>query len=112
LCFTKSLRLFSHTRLTLCFIYRKARWTYNNTHESLLTKVQAISLNCAYFVTQIQRVFTAPLSLLAHTLFFSITDHIRCEQFARHAAGVFFNFNGTAGTFSLNNADGVNSQTQ
>jgi beta-mannan synthase len=31
----------------------------------------------------------------------SLNYHIRCEQFARHAAGVFFNFNGTAGAWRL-----------
>ena len=51
----------------------QARWTYVNGSESLLTRVQEISLNY----------------------------HIRCEQFARHAAGVFFNFNGTAGAWRL-----------
>lgn len=51
----------------------QARWTYVNSDESLLTKVQEISLNY----------------------------HIKCEQFARHAAGVFFNFNGTAGAWRL-----------
>ena len=51
----------------------QARWTYVNGAESTLTRVQEISLNY----------------------------HIRCEQFARHAAGVFFNFNGTAGAWRL-----------
>ncbi len=51
----------------------QARWTYVNGGESTLTRVQEISLNY----------------------------HIRCEQFARHAANVFFNFNGTAGAWRL-----------
>ena len=49
----------------------QARWVYSNGTESLLTRVQEISLNY----------------------------HIRCEQYARHAAGLFFNFNGTAGVW-------------
>ena len=47
----------------------QARWTYINSSENLLTRVQSISLNY----------------------------HIRCEQFARFSANLFFNFNGTAG---------------
>jgi len=49
----------------------QARWTYINSSENLLTRVQTISLNY----------------------------HIRCEQFARFSAGLFFNFNGTAGVW-------------
>ena len=45
----------------------QARWTYANA-ASTLTRVQENFLNY----------------------------HIRCEQYARHAAGLFFNFNGTA----------------
>lgn len=44
---------------------------YTNGNESILTRVQEISLNY----------------------------HIRCEQYARFAAGLFFNFNGTAGVW-------------
>jgi len=51
----------------------QARWTYANARESTLTRVQEISLNY----------------------------HIRCEQYARHAAGLFFNFNGTAGVWRV-----------
>jgi beta-mannan synthase len=49
----------------------QARWVYANASENLLTRVQSISLNY----------------------------HIRCEQFARFSAGLFFNFNGTAGVW-------------
>jgi len=49
----------------------QARWTYANETENLLTRVQTISLNY----------------------------HIRCEQFARFSANLFFNFNGTAGVW-------------
>jgi beta-mannan synthase len=49
----------------------QARWVFANEGENLLTRVQTISLNY----------------------------HIRCEQFARFSAGLFFNFNGTAGVW-------------
>ena len=49
----------------------QARWTYANESENLLTRVQTISLNY----------------------------HIRCEQYARFSANLFFNFNGTAGVW-------------
>ena len=46
----------------------QARWTFTNATENVLTRVQTISLNY----------------------------HIRCEQYARFCAGLFFNNNGTA----------------
>ena len=58
-----------HSNLQVGFV--QARWTYINSSENLLTRVQTISLNY----------------------------HIRCEQFARFSAGLFFNFNGTAGVW-------------
>ena len=59
---------------------------YTNGDESVLTRVQEISLNY----------------------------HIRCEQYARHAADVFFNFNGTAGVWRracIEDAGGWNHRT-
>lgn len=65
-----------HSNLQVGFV--QARWTYINSSENLLTRVQTISLNY----------------------------HIRCEQFARFSAGLFFNFNGTAGfTATLEEGD-------
>lgn len=55
----------------------QARWTFANGDESTLTRVQEISLNY----------------------------HMRCEQYARHAAGLFFNFNGTSGCWRLGCVD-------
>lgn len=52
----------------------QSRWTYTNASENLLTRVQSVSLNY----------------------------HIRCEQFARFSADLFFNFNGTAGVWRRN----------
>jgi beta-mannan synthase len=49
----------------------QARWTFNNAEESLLTRMQEIALNY----------------------------HVKCEQYSRFAAGLFFNFNGTAGVW-------------
>eukprot|EP00899_Mesostigma_viride_P015507 jgi/Mesvir1/23958/Mv10727-RA.1 len=49
----------------------QTRWIFANADESMLTRVQEISLNY----------------------------HIKCEQFARFASGNFFNFNGTAGVW-------------
>ena len=64
----------------------QARWVYTNGAESILTRVQEISLNY----------------------------HIRCEQYARFAAGLFFNFNGTAGVWRrqcIVDAGGWNNRT-
>lgn len=64
----------------------QARWVYTNGSESTLTRVQEISLNY----------------------------HIRCEQYARFAAGLFFNFNGTAGVWRrqcIVDAGGWNNRT-
>ena len=64
----------------------QARWVYTNGAESTLTRVQEISLNY----------------------------HIRCEQYARFAAGLFFNFNGTAGVWRrrcIVDAGGWNNRT-
>jgi len=47
------------------------RWTFTNAKETVLTRVQEISLSY----------------------------HMLCEQYARCAAGLFFNFNGTAGVW-------------
>ena len=66
--------------------FAQARWVYTNGDESVLTRVQEISLNY----------------------------HIRCEQYARHAADVFFNFNGTAGVWRracIEDAGGWNHRT-
>ena len=52
--------------------YVQARWTFTNANESMLTKVQEISLNF----------------------------HVKCEQYVSSADGSFFNFNGTAGVWS------------
>lgn len=48
-------------------------WSYTNSKESLLTRMQEISLNY----------------------------HFYCEQQVRSNAGLFFNFNGTAGIWRL-----------
>lgn len=64
----------------------QARWIYSNEAESILTRVQAISLNY----------------------------HMRAEQYARFAAGLFFNFNGTAGVWrrkAIIDAGGWNQRT-
>lgn len=64
----------------------QARWDFANRHASLLTRFQAIFLD-AHFVV---------------------------EQAARHAAGLFFNFNGTAGIWrrvALEEAGGWTSDT-
>jgi len=64
----------------------QARWVYTNPGECVLTRVQEISLNY----------------------------HIRCEQYARFAAGLFFNFNGTAGVWRrecIVDAGGWNNRT-
>ena len=49
----------------------QTRWTFTNAKETVLTRVQEISLSY----------------------------HMLCEQYARCAAGLFFNFNGTAGVW-------------
>lgn len=49
----------------------QARWTFTNSNESFLTRMQEIALNY----------------------------HCKCEQFSRFAAHLFFNFNGTAGVW-------------
>jgi beta-mannan synthase len=49
----------------------QTRWSFTNPKETLLTRVQEISLSY----------------------------HMKCEQYARFAAGLFFNFNGTAGVW-------------
>ena len=44
----------------------------------------------------------------------SLNYHIRCEQYARFAAGLFFNFNGTAGVWRrrcIVDAGGWNNRT-
>jgi beta-mannan synthase len=59
----------------------QARWSFNNCEESLLTRMQEIALNY----------------------------HVKCEQYSRFAAEMFFNFNGTAGvwrTEAINAAGG------
>ena len=64
----------------------QARWTYANGNESILTRVQEISLSY----------------------------HIKCEQYARFATGAFFNFNGTAGIWrraTIEKAGGWNART-
>lgn len=60
-----------HHNPELAFV--QARWTYANERESLLTRTQVLSLNY----------------------------HIKCEQFSRHAANLFWNFNGTAGVWRV-----------
>ena len=49
----------------------QTRWTFTNAKETVLTRVQEISLSY----------------------------HMLCEQYARCSAGLFFNFNGTAGVW-------------
>ncbi|GJP44631.1 hypothetical protein CLOM_g4000 [Closterium sp. NIES-68] len=64
----------------------QARWVFANADESVLTRVQEISLNY----------------------------HLKCEQYARFATGNFFNFNGTAGVWRLSaikDAGGWNNRT-
>lgn len=64
----------------------QTRWVYANGADSILTRVQEISLNY----------------------------HIKCEQFARFATGAFFNFNGTAGVWRrecIERAGGWNNRT-
>lgn len=64
----------------------QARWEFNNRKSSLLTRFQGIFLD-AHFVV---------------------------EQAARHAAGLFFNFNGTAGVWrrrALDEAGGWSADT-
>lgn len=64
----------------------QSRWTYCNSDDSVLTKVQEIGLNY----------------------------HIKCEQYARFASGNFFNFNGTAGVWRracIEDAGGWNNRT-
>jgi GT2 family glycosyltransferase len=64
----------------------QARWTFANASESLLTRVQEISLNY----------------------------HTKCEQYARSASGAFLNFNGTAGVWRrecIEKAGGWNART-
>jgi len=64
----------------------QARWTYANGDESMLTRIQEISLNF----------------------------HIRCEQYARYALGNFWNYNGTAGAWriaAIDEAGGWNNRT-
>ena len=64
----------------------QARWTFANASESLLTRVQEISLNY----------------------------HTKCEQYARSATGAFLNFNGTAGVWRrdcIEKAGGWNART-
>eukprot|EP00958_Prasinococcus_capsulatus_P004003 scaffold375_cov378-Prasinococcus_capsulatus_cf.AAC.8 len=76
-------RAFS-TDLRVGFV--QSRWVYANTDESMLTKVQEISLNY----------------------------HIKCEQYARFSTGNFFNFNGTAGVWRkrcIEDAGGWNNRT-
>lgn len=64
----------------------QSRWVYANGSDSVLTRVQEISLNY----------------------------HIKCEQYARFATGAFFNFNGTAGVWRrecIERAGGWNNRT-
>ncbi|CAI7801671.1 unnamed protein product [Closterium sp. NIES-54] len=64
----------------------QTRWVFANADESVLTRVQEISLNY----------------------------HLKCEQYARFATGNFFNFNGTAGVWRLSaikDAGGWNNRT-
>jgi beta-mannan synthase len=101
----------------------QARWVYANSNESLLTRVQEISLNyhikvkslllaacCLLLAACCQR---SPLGRLmrctrvVHTL-------AQCEQYARFASGAFFNFNGTAGVWRracIEKAGGWNNRT-
>ena len=57
----------------------QTRWIYTNAYESLLTRMQEISLNF----------------------------HFRCEQEMRFRTHNFFNFNGTAGVWRLRAIDSV-----
>eukprot|EP00897_Mesotaenium_endlicherianum_P001014 jgi/Mesen1/10913/ME000095S10255 len=64
----------------------QTRWIFANASESILTRVQEISLNY----------------------------HLKCEQYSRFASGNFFNFNGTAGVWrikAINDAGGWNNRT-
>eukprot|EP00850_Spirogloea_muscicola_P016375 SM000132S26890 [mRNA] locus=s132:212711:215874:- [translate_table: standard] len=64
----------------------QTRWTFANANESMLTRVQEISLNY----------------------------HLKCEQYSRSASGNFFNFNGTAGVWrrsAIEDAGGWNNRT-
>lgn len=66
--------------------YVQARWIFTNPEESLLTKVQEISLNY----------------------------HMKCEQWVHFASGGFFNFNGTAGIWrrkTIEDVGGWNART-
>jgi len=66
--------------------YVQARWTFTNPEESLLTKVQEMSLNY----------------------------HMKCEQYVHFAGGSFFNFNGTAGVWrrkTIEDVGGWNGRT-